>query len=226
MSKIIRVVSAVIITDRPVAEPASMLRGYIGGKFPEYTLLHNHQNDGYDYRYPLVQYKLLEGAPVILGIEDGGDILMKILPGIESLQLANNLYNVLETKITTRKHVIQQLDTLKNYKFATPWLGLNQENYEKYIQATDWKNRKGLLNSILLGNILSMCKGLGIKIEERINLQTHLDNANVHYKGVLHKAFMGNFRVNFELPEFFGLGKGVSQGFGVVMHAKEKIDHL
>lgn len=217
----ILVISAALITDKPVLEPASMLRGYIGRRFTEHRLLHNHQEDGYTYRYPLVQYKLIESIPIIIGIEAGADTLMEILPEIETLMLGHNHYKVIETKINSRRYLIQHTDTLRSYRFATPWLGLNQINYEKYYKARDWTERKALLNSILTGNILSMCKGLGIKLEERLDLHTHLDNVNVEYKGIVHKAFLGNFRVNFEVPEFFGLGKGVSQGLGVVMPVRE-----
>ena len=31
-------------------------------------LFHNHQADGFHYRYPLIQYKLIDGHPGILGI--------------------------------------------------------------------------------------------------------------------------------------------------------------
>jgi hypothetical protein len=217
----IRVVSTALVTDKPVLEPASMLRGYIGSRFTERILLHNHQEHGYTYGYPLVQYKLMEGIPVIIGIEAGADTLMEILPEIETLTLAHNHYIVIETKINSKRYPIQHTGTLRSYRFATPWLGLNQTNYEKYYKAKDWIERKSLLNSILTGNILSMCKGLGIRLEERLDLHTHLDSTHVEYKGIVHKAFLGNFRANFGIPEFFGLGKGVSQGLGVVMPARE-----
>jgi len=218
-----KVVSATLITDRPVTEPTSMLRGYIGTKFSEHELLHNHQEKGYTYRYPLVQFKILEGTPVILGIEAGADILMKILPEIENLKLVDNHYKVIDTNINIKQYKIQPTNIQKSYKFVTPWLGLNQENYKKYIQIYDWKERKALLNGILIGNILSMCTGLDIRIKERLDLHTHFDTKSAFHKGVIYHSFLGNFRVNFDLPDLFGLGKGASHGFGVVLSVKNKI---
>ena len=93
-----RVAVAVFVTDRPVVEPVSMLRGWIGCRFSEYEVLHNHGEEGYIYSYPLVQYKLLDGTPAVLGIEAGADALMKILPEIENFQLAGNNYEVVEKK--------------------------------------------------------------------------------------------------------------------------------
>ena len=34
----------------------------------------------------------------------------------------------------------------KHYKFITPWLGLNQNNYKKYMNSKGWKNKKEILN--------------------------------------------------------------------------------
>ena len=35
------------------------LRGYIGNKYKEYDILHNHDDNKFIYRYPLVQYKII-----------------------------------------------------------------------------------------------------------------------------------------------------------------------
>lgn len=215
-----RVVVAVLVTDRPVVEPAAMLRGCIGGRFSEHEVLHNHGENGYIYRYPLVQYKLLDGTPAILGIEEGADVLMDILPEIENFQLAGNNYKVLEKRIVQKKYGIQPTQDQKSYRFASPWLGFNQTNHNRYMETTDWKERKTLLNRILTGNILSMCKGLGITVGTSLYLHTHLDSTKASYKGFDHHAFYGKFRVNFDLPDLFGLGKGVSHGFGVVLPLK------
>ena len=123
-------------------------------------------------------------------------------------------------RIVHKKHRIQATQDQRSYRFASPWLGLNQTNHSRYRKTTDWKERKALLNRILTGNILSMCKGLGITVEEHLDLHTHLDTTRAHYKGFDHHAFCGKFRVNFDLPDLFGLGKGVSHGFGVVLPLK------
>jgi len=53
---------------------------------------------------------------------------------------------------------------------------------------------------------------------ETIDVYVHsrVDAERVEYKGIPVMGFTGEFRVNFKIPDFFGLGKGVSQGFGVV----------
>jgi len=75
------------------------------------------------------------------------------------------------------------------------------------------------LNAILIGNLLSMAKGLGVVIEHRLNLHSHLEKVETQYKGVEMTGFTGSFRVNLQMPDYIGIGKGVSQGFGVIRHA-------
>jgi len=80
----------------------------------------------------------------------------------------------------------------------------------------DWKEKKNFLNNIMIGNILSMCKGLDFVVDKKQYAHSYLDDETVKYKGVDIIGFRGEFRVNFKIPDFFGLGKGVSQGFGAV----------
>jgi hypothetical protein len=34
-------------------------------------------------------------------------------------------------------------------------------------------------------------------------------------------GFLGNFSVNFEIPDYWGIGKSVSRGFGTIKRVKE-----
>ena len=68
-----------------------------------------------------------------------------------------------------------------------------------------------------------MSKGLGIIINHRIHVRTHLKMESVKYKSVYLQSFTGEFTTNFQLPEYIGLGKGVSHGYGCVMNIDDKI---
>ncbi len=41
------------------------------------------------YRYPLIQYKVIKNAPMIIGIREGVDILKSIYDKVDSLQINN-----------------------------------------------------------------------------------------------------------------------------------------
>ncbi|NMX22039.1 hypothetical protein C5S30_06340 [ANME-1 cluster archaeon GoMg4] len=207
----------IVNTDRPLKEDAAKLRGYIANRFKEYPLLHHHiEEAGYLYTYPRVQYKQIEGTPVVLGIEEGAAVLKKISDDVTELKLGKSRYKVESIQMTQMNAEFGPCQENRHYKFVTPWLALNPANYEKYKEISDWRDKKEFLNGILVGNLLSMCKSLDYVVTRKLYVHSRLDDETVEYKGVPLIGFTGEFRVNFKIPEFFGLGKGVSQGFGVV----------
>ncbi|MGL4670580.1 MAG: CRISPR-associated endonuclease Cas6 [Methanobacteriaceae archaeon] len=212
----------VLKTDKNVTENSSKVRGYLGNKFKDYPLLHNHyDNEKFLYSYPLIQYQVFEGQISILGIEEGAKTLKEISSEIGELKLANSYYKVSGNVIYNKQYDIGHIPETQ-YNILSPWIGLNSKNYEAYLSNSDWRDKKDLLNRILIGNILSMCKGLGIIVNRKLHMKSHLDEERVKFKSVEMTGFTGSFRVNFNIPDFFGLGKGVSQGFGTVKKVDKK----
>jgi hypothetical protein len=207
----------ILNTSKQIEEDASKLRGYIANRFKEYPILHHHiEEAGYLYTYPRIQYKQIEGTALILGIEEGAGVLKNIADDLTELKLGKNVYKVASIQMTQMNAEFGPCRENNHYKFVTHWLALNPANYEKYKEIRVWKEKKEFLNGILAGNILSMCKGLDYVVDRKLYVHSRLDDEKVEFKGVPMIGFTGEFRVNFRIPEFFGLGKGVSQGFGVV----------
>lgn len=210
------IVNLILKTDCELKSGPSKVRGYIGNTFEQYPILHNHySNDKFLYSYPFVQYKVIGGDVVILGIDEGGDILKKIAPEISVLSLDKE-YRIREKIIHEKEVDIKPSSKERHYKFLTPWLGLNQKNYPIYNNAQNWKDKKEILNRTLVGNLLSMSKGLGIIVNKRLYAKSHFNEKIVEYKGVKMNAFTGEFKIHYDIPDYFGIGKGVSQGFGCV----------
>ena len=104
-----------------------------------------------------------------------------------------------------------------NYRFITPWLALNEKNYKTYLKLAT-KERKSFLERILVGNILSMLKGLGIRIEFKIEvkiLKISSKTTQVHYNKFV--GFYCDWNSNILIPKYCGLGKSVSKGYGTVI---------
>ena len=211
----VRTLYMILQTDRPMQEDATKLRGYIGNRFAGYPLLHHHAETPL-LTYPRVQYKVLEGTPAILGIEEGATILKEISDEITELALHARTYQV------TRKVMYEQTVEIGatrrpvQYRFLSPWLALNSRNYEEFRSIDDWSEKKQFLNAILIGNILSLAKGLGIVIDRRLYAHSRLDAVRTRYKGIEMTGFSGELRINACLPDYIGIGKGVSQGFGTL----------
>lgn len=194
------------------------LRGAMAGKFPQYTLLHHHLEAGrLLYQYPRIQYKVINGAPMIVGIQEGIAILEKIYGGIGEITLGPcgpNLHS--ELKIELAEETFGVADDLFEYFFATPWMALNQRNYSQYVESPK-EGRSRLLKSILVGNILSLSKSLGYDVRSHILTSLRLSEMASNFKDNRMLSFRGKFLVNFRIPEFLGLGKSVARGFGTVV---------
>ena len=191
------------------------LRGFFGAA-QENSLLHNHQPDGsMVYRYPLIQYKILRGVPTIVAIEEGISAVYPLVMERETLLLGEREYPRGSLKFDLRKETVGDCSDLKHYRFLSPWFALNQENYRSY-HSTDRKGQEELLNRIILGNILSLAKGLNVTVEGKLEPHAVLRSGTVFFKGETMLVFRGSFTVNYNLPDLVGIGKSISRGFGVL----------
>lgn len=212
----LKIVVMALKTDKPVKEDTAKLRGYIGNKFHEYVLLHHHTEKGTLYTYPRVQYKIIGGTPIIVGIEEGARILKEISNELCELELGRSKYEIKSIQMNLINADFGKSRRNIKYRFLIPWLALSQKNYAKYKSIKDWKEKKELLNNILAGNILSICKSFGYTVKGKIYAHSLLYEKIVNYKAIPHNAFTGEFKINFVLPDFIGIGKGVSHGFGTI----------
>ena len=119
--------------------------------------------------------------------------------------------------IDEREAFLGITEKLEGYSFITPWLALNEKNYQKYQRSGTLAKRKELLEKILIGNILSMSKSLGYTVPAPIEVKIlNLKEKQTSLKGTPMLGFLGTFSVNFEIPDYWGIGKSVSRGFGTV----------
>lgn len=206
----------ILKTNKEVKQDVAKLRGYIGNTFKEYPILHNHFEGKLLYSYPLVQFQVVNGEASILGIEEGANLLKKLAPQINELKLNDSYYRVEDCILNEKEYNVGPSRKELYYKFCTPWLALNSKNHPKYKAIQTWKDKKLFLNNILVGNLLSMSKGLGIIVDRKLYVKSILNHGSFRFKSVNMLGFTGEFKVRFNIPDFFGLGKGVSQGFGTV----------
>ncbi len=204
-----------LTSTRPIKESGAQLRGFFATKFNEYNLLHQHNADKFIYRYPMVQYKMIDRIPTVIGINEGAEVLKEIYDEYEKITLNGNEYKIVERGITYKEEDFGISEKLVKYEFITPWFALNQENFRKYL-SFDKGQQAELLNKNLIGNLLSMSKSLGYQVPEKIKCHTELKSRSSSLKGNEIIAFRGSFITNFLIPDYLGLGKSVSRGFGTV----------
>ncbi len=209
---------ALYFAERLFPHETPRVRGAIASHYPELLLLHNHKGDQFRYATPLIQYRVLDGQVIIIGIGEGAEVLRAISFDHDQLRIGERFLTILERRVNLSEAILGIVNSSVHYKILTPWLALNEENYERYKTAGP-KEQKDLLRRILIGNILSMSKGLGYVVTEEIKvskLDVYPIQTPVRLKGVGMTGFKGTFGVNFELPDYIGLGKSVSRGFGTI----------
>lgn len=198
------------------------LRGFFAAG-QEDGLLHGHGPESQVlYRYPLVQYKVIRKVPTIIAVEEGIRAVHPLIMERQELRLGEDTYPCGRLEISLETGAIGDCARTYDYRFLSPWFGLNQENYRLYMEKAP-EGRKSLLEGILVGNLLSLSKGLGVTVERRLRVNARLREQPVQFKDETVLGFRGAFSVNFRIPPLLGLGKSVSRGFGTVSPiAKEK----
>ncbi|WP_394339973.1 CRISPR-associated endonuclease Cas6 [Methanoculleus sp. UBA303] len=193
------------------------LRGYLTSAFNEYTLLHQHiDHNQLRYRYPLVQYRVLDDTAVVIGINEGADVLQEIYRETRVIRFGQKVYQIYEKSVTVEEQDFGLSEKFHLYRFITPWIALNQQNYLRYLEF-DRNERSELLRKTLTSNFLSASKGLGYHVPDRIKLDIrNISTCQCDLKGTPMIGFTGEFLVNFDIPDLLGLGKSVSRGYGAV----------
>ncbi len=193
------------------------LRGFFGNLFKEHSpLLHNHFEDGnLRYAYPLVQYKVINHVPYLIGLQEGAELLTDLFLKIKFLDIDGQKYTILSKNIIHRKIELFETLDIKTYHFLTPWMALNQDNFKKYI-SSDIRGRNELLKKILIGNVLSFYKYMNFRISTQLDALVFVKPIITNFKNHKMIAFTGHFAINAILPGHIGLGKSVSRGFGTI----------
>ena len=189
------------------------------------VLFHNHRDsEGYRYSYPLIQYKRIHGKAAIVCLNEGADTIGQFLSqGVREFSLGDRSVSMSPAMLRPERIIMQTWQDEFHYSLRR-WLPLNTENYRRYQACEGLAERIALLEGILRGNILSMAKGLGITVEHEITVTiTSLSEPRLlRNKGIKLMAFDLEFRSNFSLPDFAGMGKNASIGFGVVTRKRRK----
>lgn len=201
---------------------AGKIRGYLGNLFWDNPYAHQHNLDGsFIYRYPCVQYKVINGSCLLIGFKEGADVIKKTFHDLKEINLDGQWEEVLSKGLESYSTSFSISSEQKQYSFLSPWLALNEKNYGQYQKLENWAKKKGFLEKILIGNIISMSKGLGYTVPEPIKANIgNLREVSTSLKGTPMLGFLGAFSVNFEIPDYWGIGKSVSRGFGTMVRQK------
>ena len=182
-------------------------------------LFHNHDEDKLRYSYPLVQYKRIHKKAAVMGVGKGIEAISQLLSaGDFHYQIGNEKVGMQIQAVNAYDNEIILTENADNRYRIQNWLPLNTDNYKQYQETDNMVDRIHILERVLIGNILSFLKGVGIHIEDQIVLSiTNITSQHaVTYKNVKLMGFDIEFKTNITFPQYIGIGKNASVGCGVI----------
>ena len=182
-------------------------------------LFHNHDEDKLRYAYPLRQYKRIHKKAAVMGVEKGIEVITQLLNTHDfNYQIGNEQVEMhIEAVNAFDNEIILSGEKEFHYRLRS-WLPLNSANYKQYQKSESMVERIQILERVLIGNILSFLKGVGIHIEEQMELHiTDITGQRPYiYKKIRLMTFDIEFKANIQLPQYIGIGKNASVGCGVL----------
>ena len=202
---------------------AEHLRGHFARAFgKDSVLFHNHTPEGgFRYQYSLVQYKVAGRTPMVLGVGDGADLVMQAFMNVNEIDLNGQRVRVDEKELSVDRAEVGIIEDLREYRLASPLFMFNKFNYEKFRGLSEAEQPtflKYLLRSHLKTTLLGLgCEGI---TEQKILVSPRLEKRMVPYNNVPMQMYRGGFTANVALPEWVGIGKSTSKGFGAVVRSR------
>ncbi|MCA9199065.1 MAG: hypothetical protein KDA87_16070 [Planctomycetales bacterium] len=195
-----------------------LLRDFLGQEFEDQVLACNHgPKDEIAFQYPRVQFKVIDRFAYVIGIAQGSESLQQAWRTLDPHQVGTDRIVVLQSDLETTCESIEATATPIKYRFVTPWLALNQKNFQEYTGSRSQAFRREKLNRTVVGNCLGMCKSLGIALAGHIRADcSGLSSIRTNQNRQSMIGFVGTFEINLNLPGLIGLGRSASRGFGTV----------
>ncbi len=209
------------LRDGQLGEFRKLINTFVGN---DNDLFHNHQSRQHlHYRYPMVQYKTIDGKAAVQGIGPMGVSALHSLrqqPAFAeqcSLWLGSNYAITTEVNDTLLLH-----DTLQNTYHLRKYLALNDRNIAVWNTSPALVKRTQLVEQCLVGHILKWASAMGWLLPHR-SLEVAITEMRPFQTTVHGASFLAlelDFQTNITLPEHIGLGKAVSLGFGTATTVK------
>ena len=213
-------------SSRPIIGTSKQMQGFFSEKFPDYDLFNQHDGDKYKFRYPLIQYKMING-PMVVGINEGTETLKQTYDQFKEIILGRNTYNILQRNIHIDEYELGISDKMHLYRLVTPIMALDTKNYKKFDSLRNYKEIETTLAKRINTYIVDhMSRDLGYNVPERLQTDFKLrEITKSRFEGSYMITFYGDFRTNFIIPDYLSIGKARSIGFGTVVQLNERGEH-
>jgi hypothetical protein len=205
---------------------SNSVRQYFVDNYP-HPLFHNHDVTGksiYRSKGAPFQFKVINNEVFILALNEGVEFA-------ESFQWPNEIKMplgrtglVIELELVSKTHrqATFHPTQFQCYRNISPYIALNQEKYKAYLTLSE-SDRRAFIESGLTNHILTAAKWCGITVDkEKHVIKTQLiqmkEGRPIKIKDDLSfTPFDVMFECNTEIPDYLGIGRFVSRGYGTVV---------
>lgn len=206
-----------LVTDKPVKKTPYQVKGVFMKQFPDTTaipMLNGTYRD--KFLYPRIQVKILNEQIYIVGVNEGVKPVRELIKLFNLLDFGNITFNVLDIDVEDSENRMQYMEQLVRYRFITPWVALNKASQKRYKYLKN-DDRLTFLNRLLGQNLIFLAREIGLDLSEKV--YTKLKLTSLFPKPIDENswgAFTGEFQTNFILPNYIGIGNGITRGYGVI----------
>ena len=206
-----------IVTDKPVRKTPYQVKGVFMKQYPNEPVISMINGKNREkYLYPRVQVKILNEQIFLIGLKEGVDPVLSLKEKIQTLDFGNISFNVVNNESDLSENQLRMTDKLMHYRFLTPWVALNQSTGSKFRKIKKQEKIK-FLNMLLAQNLIFIIKEFGSAVDEKV--YTKIIVPSLFPKSVDEKrwgSFSGEFKTNFFLPSYIGIGNGLTRGYGTI----------
>ena len=208
-------------TDKPVRKTSYQVKGVLMKEFPDESLI-PFINGKYrnEFLYPRIQVKILNEQIYLVGIKEGVEPIELIMENMELLNFGNITFKIEDIESEKIELDLGCTDKAIHYNFLSPWIALNRVNLKRYkgFSEKKSKDRTDFLRRLLSQNIAFIGKEFGLSLESRIFVDLSLESLEPKLlDDGKAGSFNGSFNSNFVLPNYIGVGNGITKGFGVLL---------
>tara|TARA_B100001250_G_scaffold408122_1_gene429977 strand:+ start:1517 stop:2488 length:972 start_codon:yes stop_codon:yes gene_type:complete len=206
-----------LVADKPVRKTPYQVKGVFMKQFSDEKIV--PFLDGKfrsKFLYPRVQVKILNEQIYIVGLKEGVGPVLSLVDSVKSFNFGNITINIEKFDIEENNEQLISTEKLLRYKFITPWVALNKNTSGKY-RALKEDEKTLYLNKLFGLNILFLSKELGADLKSKIFTKVYLDSLipeKLDENG--WGTFTGEVKTNFILPNYIGMGNGITRGFGTI----------
>jgi len=202
---------------------SSSVRQYFADRY-QHPLFHNHYPDSrsiYRSRGAPFQFKVINNEVYILALNEGVDFANSFQwPKTITMLLGREQVCVefeLSSKITKRASF--QLSDMQCYRNIFPYIALNQDKHKVYLSLSENEKRKAIEKG-LTNHILTAAKWCGVTVNHQIQtklIQMRTGNPIRIKDNLFFVPFDVMFECNTDIPDYIGIGRFVSRGYGTVV---------